>query len=74
MDNRYAHPVLVLLPKDDGRSGEVQAIRVQAYRDITTELGFIKKGESGFVPTSWINKVIAGGCSCKGSPNWFRII
>jgi hypothetical protein len=53
---------------------EIQGHKIRARRDIVTEYGFIAKGETGFVPASWVQKVISGGCSCRGSVNWFTFI
>lgn len=54
-------------------AGEVslQAVRVKARRDIITELGFIKKGKTGYVTRAWIERVIASRCGSCGSTNWF---
>jgi len=52
----------------------IQPVRVLALRRIVTEISIIQKGEVGLVPRAWIDKAIAGNCSCKGSANWFRVI
>ena len=53
---------------------EGSSYRVQARRDIITDYGLIKAGEIGLVPKSWYEALTRGGCSCKGSINWVKIL
>jgi len=66
-----------VMPGPSGNSaGEipVQKVRIKAKRDIITESGFIKAGQTGWVSKTWIERAVSGGCSCNGSLNWFTFI
>lgn len=70
------NPVVSLLPPGNGGGGDAQvpAVKVFAYREIVSEAGLVKAGTVGYVAKAWINRAVAGGCSCKGSTNWFRLL
>jgi len=71
MDNTIIHSVKL---RDGLHSPGNNGVKIKARRNITTQFGFIAKGQVGFVPRSWIEKIITGGCSCRGSINWFEYV
>jgi len=71
MDN----PIINIVELRDGlHTQRDNRVKIKARRNITTQFGFIAKGQVGFVPRSWIEKIITGGCSCRGSINWFEYV
>ena len=50
-------------------------LRIKAKRKIITEAGTIDPGEVGYVPRTWIEKVVNNrGCACNGSIGWFEFV
>ena len=59
----------------DDHKNKGHHVRVQALREIHTTAGRLNKGELGFVPREWIERVLKNrGCSCNGSINWIKFI
>jgi hypothetical protein len=53
---------------------KIQGYRVQAKRDILTDNGLLKKGETGYVTAQWVRRMIKNYCGCNGSINWVKFI